>query len=213
LVQTANYGGYDRPAVPVAQTVECDYRCWHEGNAPLPIGGRLAGRFHKYNPPGVYEAGVWLDANIAVTSSTMVADLLDALAGADVALWRHHQRDTIADEVAACDTLPKYRAVGGRHRDWLADEGDGHGLFELHAFAWQMSTTTRLLLDDVWRATLRYSVPGPAGVANDQILFPAVLARLRRHRDVTVAEMPGNVWVTPWWPQSDGHPGSTVEAP
>ncbi len=221
LVYMTNYASYDTPTPPVPQILPPDttmtFKVYDDTTYPLPITGRLAGRFLKALPPRdiPHNFSIYLDANIPVTSPHMVADFLSHLSDGDIiALFRHIDRDNIIDEAGATIGMPKYAEVQSQHHDFVSRfpmaEARALGLFELHAIARRSASgTMERLGQEWWRQTLEWSRPGPGGVFIDQILLPPLLHSF----GIRPAIILGSVWTNLWWTSDSGHTGITPEHP
>ena len=102
-VVTAVFGGVDAPKPFAAQSVECDRFYFTEANSPVPMPNlpdRLRAKYFKLQMhrvlPG-YDAYVWIDGNIEVTSSDFVKVMTENLDG--IRIQRHHERNTIKEEI------------------------------------------------------------------------------------------------------------------
>lgn len=102
-VVTAIFGGKDTPKPFPAQSVSCDYFCFTEENSPVPLPNlpdRLKAKYFKLQMhrvlPG-YDAYIWIDGNIQVTSQDFVKVMTENLHG--IRIQRHHERETIKEEI------------------------------------------------------------------------------------------------------------------
>jgi len=104
-VVTAIFGGKDTQKPFAEQSVPCDYFCFTEANSPVPLPNlpdRLKAKYFKLQMhrvlPG-YDAYVWIDGNVEVTSADFVKEMMDVLEYDDIAIQRHHERQTIGEEI------------------------------------------------------------------------------------------------------------------
>ncbi len=102
-VVTAIFGGKDTQKPFAAQSVPCDYFCFTEANSPVPLPNlpdRLKAKYFKLQMhrvlPG-YDAYVWIDGNVEVTSADFVKVMTDDLSG--IRIQKHHERQTIGEEI------------------------------------------------------------------------------------------------------------------
>jgi len=102
-VVTAIFGGKDTPKLFPPQSVPCDYFCFTEENSPVPLPNlpdRLKAKYFKLQMhrvlPG-YDAYVWIDGNVQVTSADFIKVMTDDLSG--IRIQKHHERQTIGQEI------------------------------------------------------------------------------------------------------------------
>lgn len=102
-VITAVFGGMDTPKSFAPQSVECDRIFITEENSPFPLPNlppRLQAKYFKLQAHRAfpeYDAYVWIDGNIEVTSPDFVKVMTDGLSR--VRIQRHHERQTIKQEI------------------------------------------------------------------------------------------------------------------
>lgn len=102
-VISASFGGKDTKKPFFPQSVECDYYFFTEANSPVPLPNlpdRLKAKYFKLQMhrvlPG-YDAYVWIDANVEVTSPDFVKVMTDGVFV--IRIQRHHERETIGHEI------------------------------------------------------------------------------------------------------------------
>lgn len=102
-VVTAIFGGVDTTKPFPEQSVPCDYYCFTEEYSPVPLPNlpdRLKAKYFKLQMHRVlprYDAYVWIDGNIEVTSPDFVRAMTEGLSG--IRIQRHHERQTIGEEI------------------------------------------------------------------------------------------------------------------
>ena len=102
-VITAVFGGMDTPKPFAPQSVECDRIFITEENSPFPLPNlppRLQAKYFKLQAHRAfpeYDAYVWIDGNIEVTSPDFVKVMTHRLSG--IRIQKHHERKTIEEEI------------------------------------------------------------------------------------------------------------------
>ena len=142
VVYTCVTNGYDRVIPPADPVPGVDYILFTDrpedrvtGWQVRPIAAvpdlppALRNRYYKLLPHKVlpeYETSLYLDANIRITRS--LGPLLDDVFGpdgADVTLFRHPLRDTVAAEMETCLTSGRVRDPEALRREYAAYRADG----------------------------------------------------------------------------------------
>lgn len=104
-VITAIFGGMEAPKPFVAQSIECDRIVITEENTPVPLPNlppRLRAKYFKLQAHRIwpeYDFFVWIDGNIEVKSSDFVAVMVEVAKNRGIAIQRHHERQTIKEEI------------------------------------------------------------------------------------------------------------------
>lgn len=168
-VITAIYGDHDQPKPFPPQSVECDYYCFLPGSdAPMPnLPPRLQAKFIKLQPwrfVGDYDAFVWVDGNIEVTSPDFVKAMTEDLYG--IRIQRHHERQTIGQEIefilnsdnAYLTTRYGAQPLAAEYAHYLC-EGmpDTADLYACNIFAWYSRAETVEFFNDWWALCLLWS--------------------------------------------------------
>jgi len=123
-------GGYDTPATPVQQDLDCewllvadrDYDCfpWKVIIEPRPgTPPRLAAKVAKCRPDAYTDADVtiWVDGHLRITHPSFVRWAVGALdGGAHIAQLRHPFHRTLTEEAALSARLPKYAGLPVREQ-------------------------------------------------------------------------------------------------
>lgn len=116
------YGGYDRPAVPVPQDIDCEYvlvtdrhyDCgpWKVIVEPRPqLHPRLAAKIAKCRPDLYTQAEVivWVDASVQLHAADFATWVIDQMGASPLAQVRHPSRSSIVDEANVSAQMDKYR--------------------------------------------------------------------------------------------------------
>jgi hypothetical protein len=191
IVYTAIYGGYD-PLLPhaphpsvdrwVCYTDDPDLHCggWETVVVPSTLHPRLAAKWWKCHPPA-YES-LWIDGSFTMVDSGIV----DVVAGHDLSLFRHPDRDNILDEAEVSAGMQKYA-------DWpiiaqVQRYGSNvQGLWASGVIG-RRNSPRICSLGGAWFAhceLLTYQ---------DQLSLPVLLAEY----EITPTEIPHTVWTNPW---------------
>jgi hypothetical protein len=96
---TANIGGFDKPKIPIQQSIECDFICFSENE--IKGDNRHKAKYPKMMLHEVlpnYNAYVWIDSSVQIKSEGFVRHMIDCLQGYDVAIGKHNVRDCAFDE-------------------------------------------------------------------------------------------------------------------
>lgn len=102
-VITAVFGDMDTPKPFATQSVECARIFVTEENSPFPLPNlppRLQAKYFKLQAHRAfpeYDAYVWIDGNIEVTSPDFVKVMTEDLEG--IRIQRHYERKTIREEI------------------------------------------------------------------------------------------------------------------
>lgn len=173
-VVTAVFGGVDAPKPFAAQSVECDRFYFTEANSPVPLPNlpdRLRAKYFKLQMHRVlpaYDAYVWIDGNIEVTSPDFVKVMTDNLDG--IRIQRHHERETIKEEIEFILTsenpylTARYGAQPLKEEyEWYLSQGmpEDAALYSCNIFAWIINsgsdTRPARFFDYWWRLCLEWS--------------------------------------------------------
>jgi hypothetical protein len=188
-IVNAIYGGYDSPKVHVEQTLDVEFLmltdCQDDRHP------RLAAKEPKLRPWDYVSDGgpwIWMDGSFEITSSTFVAEILDATEGHPISQWEHPQRDDIYAEAVVSAPMPKYR-------DQPIDDQADHYAAIGHPAHWGLWATGLIVyrerceyLSALWWAEMnRWGF-------QDQISQPVALraAGMRPH------SLPYNLYQNPW---------------
>jgi len=162
-VVTAIFGGKDTQKPFEAQSVPCDYFCFTEDNSPVPLPNlpdRLKAKYFKLQMhrvlPG-YDAYVWIDGNVEVTSADFVKEMMDVLDG--IRIQKHHERQTIGQEIdfiLASDNVYLTTRYGAQplkqEYEWYLSQGmpEDAPLYSCNIFAFNDRNSTASLTMDMW---------------------------------------------------------------
>lgn len=187
-VITANLGGFDPIHEYVPQSVDYDFYRFTDENFPLRVCAmtpRLQARIVKcfawQMVPG-YEYYIWVDGSCSLWHEDSVKWFMEQLGIADVAFFKHPERDTIqqeADFVKKClEKQSKY--IVSRYYGELIDEQmaeiKSHNLYAddlliaSTAFVYRNNSSVRGMLKEWWYHISRYHII-------DQLALPFVLKR------------------------------------
>lgn len=229
VVYTADLGAHDQTWEPADQDppvrfVRFDSHAWPDVDTawerrtaelhPPGLNDRLAARWYKTHPHVLFPDAtftIWVDACLEIVSPTFAADVVSAIEShhaADVAMFAHPDRDNVADELAAAETLPKY--AGNRHAEMLADYTSALGVTPSPMVGlWAMTTigrrnTQRARVVDavVWAETLRWSTDEVTAL--DQLVYPYARAVVGAACPVDLAAVSGGtLWANDWFRRHD----------
>lgn len=123
------FGGYDVPAAPVPQDTACEYvlvtdrplACppWRVVTERRPqLHPRLAAKVAKCRPDAWADADVfiWTDANVRVSDPGFIRWCLDGLGGAEIAVPRHPDCPSVADDMELAMTQPRFSSLPMREQ-------------------------------------------------------------------------------------------------
>ena len=206
-VYTCITGSYD--SLPeVAQMEEnVDYYCFTNNSnvtsstwkiIPIENNGlddrRLSRRVKMLGDPRIFEnytVSVWMDANV-VWKESIVQFVATYMTGGQFSVFRHSQRNTVAEEAIACVRKHKdSKEAILRTLGFLRQEGfpDDLGLFETTVFIKKHNDPLVKEAMELWSDTLcRYS-------NRDQLSFPYVVWKT----GLAVDTINLNVWNNPWF--------------
>jgi hypothetical protein len=204
-VYTAIYGGYDL-LHPQPSSPDVDYICftdaddldappnWHiERRAPRYAHPRLSAKWFKMHPDKElpsHRYTIWIDGCMKVASASFAEEAMSALNDSGIAVFRHPDRDNIADEVVASEPLAKYAGLA------LADQVLHyqrcgfelcHGLYACGVIVRDNASERISDLNRLWmEENVRRSY-------QDQLSFPYVCWKL----GLTPGVIPYNFWDNP----------------
>jgi hypothetical protein len=139
-----------------------------------------------------YDATIWIDGSIRVTSKDFARDLAGCLGPDGIACFRHPQRDCIYEEAEKSLRWAKYRSLPIREQvEHYRREG-----FPAHRGLMAGGVIVRATraphlpeIDEAWwQENLRWTW-------QDQLSLPVVLWRQNRK----IAWIPGDLWKNPWF--------------
>lgn len=177
VVITAIFGGKDAPKPFPDQSVPCDYFCITEENAPFPLPNlpdRLKAKFYKLQMhhafPG-YSNYIWIDGNIEVKSAHFVEKILDGLDHDSIVIQRHHERQTIKEEVEfILSSQNEYLTTRYGNQplkqeyEWYLSQGmpESAQLFSCNIFGYKLWSDNGYsaavhMIDEWWRLVLMWS--------------------------------------------------------
>lgn len=205
-IVTAIFGGYDKPSVPIPQSIAVDYVLVTDDpdlRAPgwrkvvlepgaAPGSPRLAAKIPKLQPWDFSDDGpwIWIDGSMQIKSRTFAAEAAAYSREYGLSQWKHPDRDCIYEEAAFSSTLPKYlgQDLGGQALHYMNQHHPTHwGLWAggLIIYEVPMDVFAGMWWDELVKWTLQ-----------DQVSEPYVLRRC----DIDVAPLPGNLrdneWIT-----------------
>lgn len=177
-----NIGNFDTVAVVPEQSCPYDYFLFTENNLPYPLpdlSNRVKSRFIKFQMHKFlqgYDAYIYLDGRIEVTSEHFVIDMIGKLSSADIVITKHPDRNTVKEEIefilhwlshpeskAGGYLLSRYRKEDIELQKTLINEN--LPLYACGVFAWRPGFLNYFF--DLWfEMTLRYGF--------DQCLFSHV---------------------------------------
>ncbi|ERI04560.1 glycosyltransferase domain-containing protein [Atopobium sp. oral taxon 810] len=192
VVYSCITGGYDVPLEPLMDVPQLDYVMFLSGSEvphstkwdirPIPseiqrlANNSLINRYIKFHPHELfgdsYDASIYIDGNIQVISDlSYYADMIHPQAG--IALHYHRTRNSIADEMIACNalgkgSLPKMQAQVNNYKaqGFPLD----YGLLECNIIAVDLhSTLSKKLIAEWWDEHCRFDS------GRDQLALPYVL--------------------------------------
>jgi hypothetical protein len=197
-VVSSCYGGVDEILSPPTQDIGVDrwlmvtdddreFDGWETLHQPRPwVHGRFAAKHAKAQPFDYVDTDVaiWLDSGAIVTSEHLVSVAVDTLGDADLALWRHPERDNVIDEAAVSVTMTKYDGQHCRQQaQCYVDQGLPDALYATGCIVWRNNEAARDF-GRMWLAEmLRWSL-------QDQLSFPYVAWKL----GVEPNTMPQSLW-------------------
>ena len=180
---TANLGGFDKNHEHIKQSIPIDFYRFTDDNFPPRYNAmtpRLQARIPKIfgwqMVPG-YDYYVWVDSSLALENPNTVKWFLEQLGKADMAFFKHPDRNTLQEE---CDFVKKKIAERNyylipRYENELfdeflaeikADEGFVDNLLIANgAFIYRNNPKTHDLMKEWWYHTSRYNI-------NDQLGLP-----------------------------------------
>lgn len=172
---TANVGGFDQVIPPVEQSLKFDYFSYTEENLPFPLDSfdnRMKAKYLKLQThrflPG-YNAYIWLDGRVEVTSSDLVRTMIYAIAEADIMCLEHPERNNVYEELEFIlafmeagneylldrynpDAIKKELELY-RSKDFPA----AHPLYACGVFARWNNQKVNDFFDEWWRSILEFS--------------------------------------------------------
>lgn len=123
-VLTSIYGGYDVPAPPTPQDIDCEWLLvtdrqvdcwpWKPVVEPRPqLHPRLAAKVAKCRPDLYTDADVtiWVDGHLRITSPSFVSWAIRSLDYGQIAQLPHPHRRSVVEEARVSEQLPKYRGL------------------------------------------------------------------------------------------------------
>jgi Protein of unknown function (DUF616) len=161
----------------------------------FPAGRPPAGRYSALDPRRLwrrYDAVIWIDGSIRVTSENFARDLAACLGPDGIACFRHPNRDCIYEEAEKSLRWAKYQGMPIREQaESYRREGfpAHHGLMAGGIIARGTRAPHLAAIDEAWwQENLRWTY-------QDQLSLPVVLWRQNR----TIAWIPGELWRNPWF--------------
>src|SRR3990167_10663739 len=104
LVVSASLGGFDKRQSHIEQSIECDYYHYTDENFPprsKSMTPRLQARIPKMMSwqmnPG-YDYYLWVDSSCKLSDKNSVKWFLQQLGNADIAAFKHPNRQTVQEE-------------------------------------------------------------------------------------------------------------------
>jgi hypothetical protein len=190
-VLMANIGQWTQMPAFIPQTVPSVFYPFDDVTCPprsAAMTPRLLARLPKcwgwQMRPG-HDAYLWLDASVPLAHAGAVAWWLEQLGDADIALFRHPFRTTVAEEAAVMRTeLVNSRRLQKRYgSEWLDEQlavisgVKDDVLYAAGAFMYRPTAAMRQALSLWWEHNTRYHL-------NDQLSLPYVLKTfgVRVHR-------------------------------
>lgn len=104
-IVTANVGNIDDVLPVPEQSIPCDVFCYNEANLPYPltnVDNRLKAKYiklrtHKIFPD--YDAYIWIDGRVEIITPDFARDMMTALHGYQMAIFRHKDRKNSFEEL------------------------------------------------------------------------------------------------------------------
>ncbi len=215
VVYTCVTGGYDRVLPPLQTTPNARFVLFSDrpetrvrGWETLPLQdlaqaeGPRINRAHKILGPRLFpdhRVSLYVDGNIRILSD--LTPLFDAFAeaDADIALPRHPQRETVAEEVEACIAMGKADedVLRNEYAALLSEGFDPYArLTENNVIFRRQSPALDTAMDDWWRRVRD-------GTGRDQLSLPHVLSR----HGLRIMDLSVNARVLNQWFRLYRHPG------
>jgi hypothetical protein len=177
---TANLGSFDKEYEPVEQSVPTDFFKFTDENFPprsKAMTPRLQARIPKMfgwqMVPG-YDAYIWYDSSLAVTSKDMVAWFLTQLGDADVVFLKHPERNTVKEEAEFIKkkVAENHYYLAPRYANELIDEqmAELQGwytddlLLASTTFMYKNNERVHALMKEWWYHTSRYHTVDQLGL-------------------------------------------------
>lgn len=176
-VITANLGAFDKEYEPVEQSVQADFFKFTDANFPprsKAMTSRLQARIPKMfgwqMKPG-YDAYIWYDSSLAVTSKDMVAWFTEQLGDADAVFLKHPERNTVHEEAAFIKEkvflnhyylAPRY--AGELIDEQMAEVGNAGPLIASTTFMYRNNDNVHALMKEWWYHTSRYHIVDQLGL-------------------------------------------------
>ncbi len=185
---TANLGNFDKMVDPVEQSIPCDFVRYTDHNFPPrhnSMTPRLQARIPKmfgWEMSPEYDYYLWVDSSCTLPRPESVQWFLDQLGEADIAVFKHPNRNTIHEEA---DYLKKRLAmkcpyITPRYENELIDEQlkvinddkryTDDWLLASTAFMYRNNDRVKNMFSRWWFHTSRYH-------SIDQLSFPYVLRK------------------------------------
>jgi hypothetical protein len=192
-VLTSVYGGYDPVVRPPQQTIDVEWVCVSEHEAPAPwrtvvewrphLHPRMAAKFPRCRPDLYTDADVtvWLDASARIKSPDTIERLIAATDR--LGMFRHPERQNIRDEANYSAGMEKYRDLPMTQQvdAYQAAGMPGNGLWATGCI---VRTEPMRDLGDRWLAEMwRWGW-------QDQLSIPYVLWQA----GITPSTLPGDLW-------------------
>jgi hypothetical protein len=184
LVYTGIYGGYDVPK-PIPDGLSDRYvwrlYCDTDNEAILPgwtrivesrVGSpRMQAKFRKCHPPEDAKISLWIDGTVQLHSGKLIEMAVEALGGADWAMFQHPERNNILEEAEF--SVPWFKYASQPLREQVAHylrQGPVDGLWAGGLIA-RRHTPTVLAASTAWfEECVRWS-------DQDQLSLPFILAK------------------------------------
>jgi hypothetical protein len=164
---------------------------WTNFVMPTGLPSRLAAKIPKFRPDLFTQStsSVWMDASLNNDSGWLYEASRKALDASDFCLFRHPDRDSVADEVLVSKSMPKYLKFPLEEQlSSYLQQGflDNVGLFACGVLA-RRHTAEIQHFGNAWLAeNLRWSI-------QDQVSFPFLVWK---HR-LSCTVYPANLWHGP----------------
>lgn len=181
-VLTANTGSFDKEYKPVEQSIPVDFYKFNDSNFPprsKAMTPRLQARIPKMfgwqMAPG-YDAYIWYDSSLAVTSKDMASWFLEQLGDADAVFLKHPDRNTVREEAAFIkeNVAANHYYLAPRYAGELVDEQmkelsefngyEDNLLIASTTFMYRNTIRVHDLMKEWWHHTSRYHIVDQLGL-------------------------------------------------
>jgi hypothetical protein len=209
IAYTAIYGGYDPLHSHIDHPDVAEWICYTDDPELIHpdwtviveparyAHPRLSAKWRKTHPPLLTDRSIWLDGSVQPISPRFVTGFLDLLdAGADMAMFRHPQRDNIFDEVAYSAGMRKYEGLpmAAQAAGYAARRSDARELG-----LWASTTFAREHRPHVLQMGAAWQAHCELATYQDQLSLPVLIADYGVHVLPVDADLLKNDWFVWHW--------------